>query len=220
MMRLWLFLNPICFIVLLFSGCAYFTHPKEKPVEHDWAGPMFRKKTTHVFSMTPERRTVIVMPKAEEEKTKFCAEPPPDVAESLVNTLQFLAQASVKDPKFKIDTEFYKAFTATPRTLFVRSQGAQLFRDGLYNLCQACINGAITKEEYGQKYMELLNKATSLIEQEIPLLSERKVTDAIDTATKAADEAKAASNVAKDSAASAQKAVEEVRKILREMQGD
>ncbi len=36
MMRLWLFLIPICFIVLLFSGCAYFTHPKEQPVEHEY----------------------------------------------------------------------------------------------------------------------------------------------------------------------------------------
>ena len=208
-------LNTLFLFGFFFSGCAFFTPPKQHPVKHDWAGPWLRKKATHVFSMTPERRTVIVMPKHPEEKVKFCAEPPPDVAENLVSTLRFLAEASAKNPEFKASADLYKAISATPSSLFIRSQGVQLLRDGLYNLCQACINGAINQGEYSKKYTELLKASLELIKLEIPELNKRVVSDAINKAIKAADESKEASMKAINAATEAQKSADDVKKLLK-----
>ena len=104
--------------IVLLSGCAFFTSPKEQPVKQDYVGPIFGKKTTHVFSLTPERRTVIVMPT--QRGARFCAEPPPDVAESLADSLRILAEAQLKDPKLPASAsmEFYKAFTSSAMSLF------------------------------------------------------------------------------------------------------
>jgi hypothetical protein len=184
------FISIICVLILFIFGCSFLTPPKEKPVIQDQVGPLFKEKTTHVFSLTPERRTVIIAPTKKplqhddgepiilkdkdgnerldkETVIRFCAEPPPDVAESLADTFRFLAEAQLEKADVKVGTEFYKAFTSSAMSLFYRSQGIQLFRDGLFNLCQAQLNGLIKDQQYIKKYEDLLNKSSKLIKQEI-----------------------------------------------------
>jgi hypothetical protein len=184
------FVSFVCVIIVFIFGCSFLTPPKEKPVIQDQVGPLFKEKTTHVFSLTPERRTVIVTPKKEplkdekgtiiilsdkegnqsidkETVIKFCAEPPPDVAESLADTFRFLAEAELKKADADVAAEFYKSFTSSAMSLFYRSQGVQLFRDGLFNLCQAQLNGLLKSGEYTTKYVDLLEVASKLISEEI-----------------------------------------------------
>ena len=195
-MRIIKFISIICVVIVLIFGCSFLTPPKEKPVIQDQVGPLFRDKTTHVFSLTPERRTVIVIPKREivngiggERVVKFCAEPPPDVAESLADTFRFLAEAQLQKADVSAGVDFYRAFVSSATSLFYRSQGIQLFRDGMYNLCQAHLNGVITANDYVVKYHELLEKANSLILEEVKKLEKirgieesQKVIDAMNKA--------------------------------------
>jgi hypothetical protein len=184
------------------SGCAIFTPPKEKPVQQDYIGPVFGTKTINVFSLTPERRIVIVAPPKQEEGNgisldknigievfQFCAEPPPDVAESLVDTLRIFAKGEIKN--VEAQAELSRLFASSAINLFVRSQGVQLFRDGAFNLCQAYINGVINKKKYWENYQLLLANSTDLISKEIPNIRDIKMVEAAgDAETKELDELK------------------------------
>jgi len=219
-MIVYLFVVLISLSMLLFSGCAHFTSPKEQPVIEDtiWLSRVLRARTASVFSLTPERRTVLIMPDPG-ENLRICAEPPPDVAENLTSSIRFLAELQVKHPEIPVgvSAEFYRAFASSAMRLFYRSQGIQLFRDGMYNLCQAYMNKAIDKEKYMEKYKELLDSAKALIEKEIPELEERKINEALEGAIAAENAAKAARDDAKISKDSAEKAREDARKILEEI---
>ena len=140
-------------LVVLASGCGIFTPPKEHPVIEQYATrglPGFPRETT-VYSTTPERRTVMVMTdlNATDSPTRFCAEAPADVAENISSSFKALVEAEIKAPAGQTGgqgrVELAKAFSSSIVSLFYRSQGVQLFRDGMYNLCQAFINRAISK---------------------------------------------------------------------------
>jgi ABC-type uncharacterized transport system substrate-binding protein len=172
-----LFIGLMSFMMLFFSGCAFFTPPKQHPVQYDWVpiSKWWKTRYGSVFSMTPERRTVIVIPEPS-NTFRICAEPPPDVAESLASTIRFAAEAQVKGQGGKVDLS--SIFSSSAMMLFYRSQGVQLFRDGMYNLCQAHMNGIISKEQYVEKYKELLDVAEKLIGAEIPAMQAIKIAEA------------------------------------------
>lgn len=189
-------------MVSVLSGCSMFTPPIEKPVIEDHASNWFGDNKVNIFSTTAERReTIIKFPDG-----KFCSEPPPDVAQALTSSFTLLAQGTVKDATANEVTarlEATKALATTIRSLFSRSQGIQLFRDGTFHLCQAYLNGSITKEEYKAMFESLLEKSTPLIQAEIPDMKEKRVDELANNADTAASEAKAA---AQNATTSAQKA--------------
>jgi hypothetical protein len=189
-------------VLCLLSGCTMFTSPKEKPVIEDRTNNWFNMAKMSVFSTTAERRDVIVkLP-----ENKFCAEPPPDVAESLLSSLSVLAKASAKDEtvgEASAQLEVTKNLATSIRSLFTRSQGAQFLRDGLFHLCQAYLNDAINKAEYVDLYRELLMKSQALIVLELPDIKDKRADDAVKNAEA---EALAAKNSAEAAAVSAQQA--------------
>jgi hypothetical protein len=151
------------------SGCAMFTSPKEQPVIEDHVQNWFGVEKVGVLSTTAERREVIF----KFPGNKFCAEPPPDVAESLTSSLRVLAEGTAKD-KTNIDAtariEVAKTLATAVQSLFRRSQGSQLFRDGSFNLCQAYLNGTINEGEYVKLYEELLKTSKDLVIAELPYM--------------------------------------------------
>lgn len=208
---------------LLMQGCSFLTPPLEQPVQQDYVGNIFGKRPISVFSMTPERRTVMIM--ADENNTrapmKFCAEPPADVAANIASSVRAAMEASVKgimagpvSPEVQAAGEFSRSLSATMMSLFYRSQGIQLFRDGLFNLCQARINGTISDAEYVKKHSELLDKAFVLILAELPNVQAARLQamtlDVSRVLTEADATAKKADALAKD----AEKRVDEARKAL------
>lgn len=205
----------VILVMIVASGCSFFTPPKQQPVEQDYVGPFYGTKTTHVFSMTPERRTIIVMPQGEGKIPRFCAEPPPDVAESIADSLRVLAEAQIKDPEITGKAELFKMYSASAMSLFYRSQGVQLFRDGLFNLCQAYINEALPdKRDYIEIYKELLNKSVSLVQKEIPSAEQNKLNQVMERVAIAERDAKAASMEAKNSMEAAEKARNEIKELM------
>lgn len=174
------------------SGCALMTSPKEQPVIEDHINNWFDREKIGVLSTTAERREVIFkMP-----TNQFCAEPPPDVAESLSSSLSILAQGSGKSDassgEIQARLEVAKTLATSIKSLFRRTQGAQLFRDGTFNLCEAYLNGSIDKANYIRLYEDLLKTAKELIAKEIPEMKTLKAEDAEANAVSAAADAKRA----------------------------
>ena len=212
---IWLFPNRskkmrtlfLIILVAALSGCALFSSPKEQPVMEDHADSWFGVAKTNVFSTTAERREVIV----KFPDNKFCAEPPPDVAESLVSGLTMLAQGSAKDKtaaEVSARLEATRTLATSIRTLFTRSQGAQFLRDGLFHLCQAYLNHAVNAAEYSALYRELLTKSQALVVLELPDMKDKRAADAVSNADAAATEAKAAASAAAVSAQQAKQAAD------------
>lgn len=192
-------------LVVALPGCALVSSPKEQSVIEDHATNWFDMDKMTVFSTTAERREVIV----KFPDNKFCAEPPPDVAESLASSLTLLAQGSVKDTtagEASARLEATRTLATSIRSLFTRSQGAQFLRDGLFNLCQAYLNGAIKEPEYVALYKDLLGRSQALIERELPDINDKRAADAAKNADAAATEAKAAASAAATSAQQAKHA--------------
>lgn len=93
----------------------------------------------------------------------YCAEPSPDVSEELLTQLA----ASVGTQSHNLGAE--RLSESGFASLFARSQGVQLFRDGLFALCQAHHNGAVGSEDYTQVIDSLIEKASYLIALELAL---------------------------------------------------
>lgn len=220
----------------LLSACSAFTAPKEKPVITDKVGlKLFSSDETTVFTLTPERRTVIVVSKDPENQynspdsktfrpLQFCAEPPPDVAEGLVSSLRAVAEATVKNAASETDVsaaaELTKSLSTSVSNLFYRSQGVQVLRDGLFSLCQAYINGIISEQDYLSLYKTLLQTSSTLIAAEIPTAQTQKALDAAQraesaktSAEAAAEGARTAQSAAESLAARMERELADIRKI-------
>jgi hypothetical protein len=163
------------FILLLsavISGCASM----ERPVlQHQIAN-------VGTLSTIASRRVVVVNSsfKLKEPyiESAFCAEPPPDVTENIISSLtgkgevagEAKTNTKVAEIEAQIRLELAKNFQNVGQVLFKRTQGVQFLRDGLFNLCQAYINGALTKQEYAQEYYKIIDKSVELMKIEIPFL--------------------------------------------------
>tara|TARA_B100000315_G_scaffold217965_1_gene218934 strand:+ start:9784 stop:10653 length:870 start_codon:yes stop_codon:yes gene_type:complete len=155
----------------IFSGCgaAWFVHPEENPIIEDKVGSS--KPSGHelgTLATTSERRIVLVKMQGE-QKGKFCAEPSPDTADNLASSLSLLVEAQIKKPEAQGSgkSEISKTLATTVEKLGVRSQGVQFFRDGMYNLCQAYLNQAVTEPQFLDLTRELRDKAADLITVEL-----------------------------------------------------
>ena len=151
-------LNSLLCIVslIIFSGCTVFTPPLEKPVIENKTHNWFENEKTSVFSTTASRRSVIVS----FPDHIICAEAPPDVADSFFSSLE-LALNKSENP------EFSKDLLVVVNQLFKRSQGAQIFRDGAFHLCQAYQNEIIDKQQYNTLYTSLVSTTSELVVQEL-----------------------------------------------------
>lgn len=70
--------------------------------------------------------------------------------------------------------ELATAFATLAKQLFYRSQGVQLYRDGMFSLCNAYLNDAVDEPTFRQKHDELLKVVRELILAEIPHLANIK----------------------------------------------
>ena len=156
-------------------GCQHLNPSDSHPVLSKTFGPNKSDDVGEAIAITANRRVVIVMvkPRASDGKAgdwgKFCAEPPPDTALEQQSTIKAVFEATLKKPTTDgtAKGEFTSEELRFLSVLFQRSQGVQLFRDGLYSLCQLHANGALTDAEVGPLYKELLSKASQGIDSEL-----------------------------------------------------
>ena len=198
--------------ILSLAGCTYFTNPKEIPVIEDRLGREGDGRLYGTLAITPERRVIF----ANFTTKRFCAEPPPDVAENITSSLSAAMQAAVEkgDISAQGNVELAKEFLSSADQIFTRTQGVQMFRDGMYSLCQAYANEVIDETAFLQRYDELLKVSTLLIQMELNKLPNLD-TQAAQKAAKEAQESLKHTQLAK---IAAEKAAKEAQESLAELQ--
>ena len=197
--------------VITLSACSTFTSPKEQPVIEDKLGEAYG-----TLAVTAERRIIIfgrtqnvnggIKDSSSSKNPVVCAEPSPDVAESLVISIKALAEASAKKggtDEAKVTADFTRSLTTAISSVFTRSQGIQLFRDSSYALCQAHLNHTISPDTYKQSLDRITDLAYELIKLEIPSLDARRAELAAQRAEAARDEASKQVAMAKEEASKA-----------------
>ena len=153
----------IILCVTVLSGCSNFT-PGGKPIIENKAHDWFNIKKTSIFATTASRRLAIVnLP-----DQIVCTEPSPDVAETLSRSFELLIKEIKKEPKNSDRILDLKDTLDTyVRTLFRRSQGAQVFRDGTFQLCQARANKFLSEEDFKEIFLILIETTDKLIQHEL-----------------------------------------------------
>jgi hypothetical protein len=120
------------------------------------------------------RRTILV----DMQRFSYCAEPSPDVSESSIvhfaNSVALALDAVVGlptdaaiDAGLRATSRLALAAASVAQATFTPTQGAQLYRIGAFNLCQAWMNNAITREEFARQHESLLQVTSNLILAEV-----------------------------------------------------
>jgi len=153
----------------------------EKPIIEDHS----HDNRVTAFATVPSRRMVILTEnKKDSGKIILCAEPSADVSDNIASSLA--AAVTAKGPSSgdksagEVATSISKTLATTAQHLFKRTQGLQLYRDGMYNLCQARMNGIINDVQFQTGAAELLKQSAILIQSEIPHLYNTESTNIAD----------------------------------------
>ena len=167
-------------VVVGMEGCALFSYPSWVPVVEDNLGSgrfVGEDKRVGTLATVAQRRLALI----KFGDGRFCAEPPPDVADSVSSAIS--AAFAGGNGKIEINGQMASNFSTAAKQIFYRSQGLQLYRDGMFSLCTAYLNKAITEDEFKQNHKDLLTIAADLIKIELPLLKDIKAdTTALPTA--------------------------------------
>ncbi len=141
------------------------------PVIEDRAG-LFDDGPVGIIATTADRRAIMFRDVSPSDvrkvglTTEVCAEPPPDVATNL--TSEFAGKISAKVDKIDIGSaEFRNYMQILSQIIFIRSQGVQLYRDGMYNLCVAALNRRVDDAFYQQHSREILMAAKDIVLKEL-----------------------------------------------------
>lgn len=151
MQRLAVFLT----ISSLLSGCASTLDTfYNRPVVEDNV-----EKAISTVSLSADRRTVVVVTEGA-NRTKFCAEPPPDSARNITTELKASMDAEAKSQRAqaegKIKGELSDKLTTNVVVLSERTAALDAFRTGIFALCQYHLNGAIEAKDVKPMFEKLI----------------------------------------------------------------
>lgn len=157
-------------VVLPLSGCGTSIFAGSKaPVIEDKVGtwPRYQVGT---LAVTTDRRIVLVRLQDDSKGGgRFCSEPPPDAGQNVTSAITALLDVSAEKIDATMKAELAKSLATNFQSFIKRSQGLQLYRDAMYNLCQNYLNNSIKQEDIKAMSEEILNKTLSLIDQELKL---------------------------------------------------
>jgi hypothetical protein len=149
------------FVVLLIvgtlvSGCAstvgtFFN----RPVVEDSI-----KDAVSTVSLSADRRTVVVVTEGT-NRTKFCAEPPPDTATGLKTELDASLEAKAAKANIEGKLGIKDKLETTVVVIAERTAPLDAFRAGVYALCQYHLNGAIPSEQVKPLFEKLIDAFVS-----------------------------------------------------------
>ena len=134
-------LVTVC-VLFLTSGCASSLHEfHNRAVVEDNIS-----EAVGTLSLNAQRRTVVVGLLGE-NRGKFCAEPPPDVAESVSTDLDAKIKAEIAKIQTDLDVGIQDKLITQITVLGERTAVLDVFRTGTYALCQYHLNGAVEPGE-------------------------------------------------------------------------
>ena len=153
--------TPFLPIAVLCSGCASsMTAVLNRPVfENSVEGAV------STVSLAADRRTVVIVTEGP-NRSKFCAEPPPDTASALKTDLDATIKANVEaanvNAKVDVAGGIKDKSETTITVLAERTAALDAFRTGVYALCQFHLNGAIAKEDVKPIFITLIESFASI----------------------------------------------------------
>ncbi|CUH77307.1 hypothetical protein TRM7557_01309 [Tritonibacter multivorans] len=164
-------------VTVFFSGCAVFTERKANPVIVNRTSS--EGKFVETLSTTAERRLVLIKhlgtdeiakikaqdPDAFVSDTVFCAEPSPDSLEAVAAS--FGGNASNTSGQVSQEVAFEKSLVTSAALATKRSQGLQFYRDTIFGLCQARMNGFMGNRELATQLKFARMEAASMIKEEL-----------------------------------------------------
>lgn len=156
--------------LVMMGGCSVF-HPSSVPVIEDKVGNSDiggKDRRIGTLATVAQRRLALIR----FEDGKFCAEPPPDAVDNISQTLSTALSGGTGPTTASVQVAASIATVA--KQLFYRSQGLQLYRDGMFSLCNAYLNGVVDDAAYLKKQDKLLDVVKELINTEIPHLANIK----------------------------------------------
>ncbi len=130
------------FICAYLLGSASVYPPWRSPTEYPLDFRVVSPKGATVATMTSERRSIIIVPDARtgaNADLRICPEPPADAADNVASMLTGSASGSAGAPNGdnKGSAALSSGSSAALASIFARSQGIELFRDGSNALCLA-----------------------------------------------------------------------------------
>jgi hypothetical protein len=132
--------------------------------------------TLDTLTLDASRRAIMV-----DGTGKFCSEPVPDAANTFAK--EFAAKLSAAVESEKSAAAFKEIMNSDITKLFERSQGIQALRDGMYRLCEAFANNAITKETYEDHIGNLTATLNFIVPLELCAKLNREIVLALTNAT-------------------------------------
>lgn len=178
----------VCFFI---SGCgtSAFTSRDTNPSIQDMTvAPHFwpwSPEALNTFATTSSRRLVLVKSTDYGENVISCAEPSPDVGEAfasaIANAIKIAAQ--VEGVPVELSNQYARTVATEITPLVYRTQGLQLYRDAMHNLCIDRMNGWVAKGTKGNSSANLDNpnsyerlrkyffdESLKLINEELPIM--------------------------------------------------
>lgn len=174
------------------SACGLVTGPKANPVIKNTTNT--DANFTQTLGTTAERRLVLIKNIGTDEKTRlreeqrrdlansndkddnvafisdgFCAEPSPDSLEALASN--FNANVSQTKPASSQSLQLQQALTTSAALATKRSQGLQFYRDTVFGLCQARLNGFISNKDFVDQLAHTRKVAAELMIAEMKTAS-------------------------------------------------
>lgn len=148
-------LSPIA-LAIASAGCASTSATFfNRPVVEDSI-----KDAVSTVSLASDRRTVVVVTEGA-NRTKFCAEPPPDTATGLKAELDAALEAKAKSEQAKAEAEGKLEINDKVETsvtvIAERTAPLDAFRTGVYALCQFHLNGAIAQSDVRPLFEKLID---------------------------------------------------------------
>ena len=165
----WLKKIAVSMLVAL-SGCGFseFTDRTTNPVVLDllrdrdfWTFTNYRYQTV---STDAGRRTIFVRYRQNDGRADFvCAEPPPDALQAYTNAI---AAAIKEGGATGASLNLSRELSTSAAPLLYRSQGLQLLRDQMFNLCLMLMNGTLKPDAYNNRVTSLIAVSAELIKLE------------------------------------------------------
>jgi hypothetical protein len=135
------------------AGCASTVGTVlNRPVAEDSVGGVLS-----TVSLAADRRTVLIVTQPDSKnRGRFCAEPPPDTATSLKTDLDASVVAKAVQARLDVDAKLKDKLTTDVHVLADRTAALDVFRTGVYALCQFYLNDAISREDVRPIFEKLI----------------------------------------------------------------
>lgn len=124
--------------------------------------------------MDASRRAMVLHVDQEGNLLRMCAEPPPDVADKITSAVEVAVSAKLGEQRGEGSTNVKDTFSLDAVKLSERTLVGDMFRSGLYALCQYHANGAIDNEVLTELYRELVHETFELLKMQSTAGTDRR----------------------------------------------